>query len=63
MASAAVTLAIAYGNHLGRQGYLGVLAQVPLCAIAAVLLARARRRVRLLSQRRTQLEAQLTKRP
>ncbi len=61
VASVAATLAVASVSNLGRQGYIGALAQIPLCAIAAAMLVRARRRVHLLSRRRQELETQLAR--
>lgn len=57
--SVAFTLAAAHWSGFGRPGYIGALAQLPLCAIAAALLVRARRRVQVLSRRRQELETQL----
>ena len=56
VASVIATLAIGSASSLGRQAYVGALAQLPLCAIAAAMLVRARRRVHVLLRRRQELE-------
>jgi hypothetical protein len=54
--AAAGMAALGYWGGLGRGAYSGALVQILLCAVAVVLLIRARRHVTALSRRRQELE-------
>lgn len=59
--SAVATFAAAVWADLGQPAFIGALAQLPLCVLAAAVLVRARRRVEQLSTRKRELESQLSK--
>jgi hypothetical protein len=54
----ACMLAVGYWGGMGKAAYAGALAESAMCAVAAVLLVNARRRVAAFTRRKQELERQ-----